>query len=183
MKTCPQCGAPLVRVPNSTWMSGDQWDAVKAGDWYCGTCPPLAGRSARFQTNSLSSSRRRWPESGRASKTEQMPLFSSERLSVTQQTIDFDAPHLSGSTYEPEHDGERLAGQMARVFHLMADGSWRTLAEIKQAVGGSEAGISARLRDFRKNGFGAHTVDRRRRKNLASGFWEYRLQVNGGTEA
>ena len=36
---CPTCGGQLERVPRSTNMNSDQWDAVKAGDWFCETCP------------------------------------------------------------------------------------------------------------------------------------------------
>lgn len=44
---CPQCGHALHEVPrHSTWMNDDQYNAVKAGDWYCGTCPPIEGRES-----------------------------------------------------------------------------------------------------------------------------------------
>ena len=85
--------------------------------------------------------------------------------------------HFSGSTYDPEHDGERLGGQLYRVFALMRDSEWRTLGEIASVAGGSEAGISARLRDCRKDRFGGHTVERRRRGEPKDGLWEYRLIV------
>jgi hypothetical protein len=88
---------------------------------------------------------------------------------------------FDGATYEPAHDRERLSTQYERVYALMRDGRWRTLSEIHAAVGGSEAGISARLRDLRKAERGGHTVDRRRRGNPADGVHEYRLVVNGGT--
>lgn len=38
---CPQCGGPIVAVrqsPNSP-LNSDQFDASKAGDYYCETCP------------------------------------------------------------------------------------------------------------------------------------------------
>jgi hypothetical protein len=54
----------------------------------------------------------------------------------------------------------------------MSDGVWRTLAEIKEAVGGSEAGISARLRDARRPAVGGFIVERRRRGAPAAGLWE-----------
>lgn len=36
---CPQCGGTLQRVPGSNWLNSDQYAAVKAGDWFCETCP------------------------------------------------------------------------------------------------------------------------------------------------
>ena len=81
---------------------------------------------------------------------------------------------IDGTTYDQRFDENRLSTQYARVFELMKDGAWRTLAEISALVSGSEAGISARLRDYRKVG---HTVERRRRGNPSSGLFEYRLIV------
>jgi hypothetical protein len=54
----------------------------------------------------------------------------------------------------------------------MADGRWRTLGEIQAACGGSEAAVSARLRDLRKVRHQSHIVERRR---VAGGLWEYRV--------
>src|SRR4051812_39177242 len=91
-----------------------------------------------------------------------------------QMTIDdWLARDFQGKTYDPKHDRHRLSSQYMRVFNLMKDGRWRTLAEIREVVGGSEAGISARLRDFRKAVNGGHVVDDRRQGK--SGVWEYRL--------
>ena len=88
--------------------------------------------------------------------------------------------HLDGETYESNHDFKRLTGQNLKVFNCMKDGVWRTLAEIEETLGDghSQAGISARLRDLRKDKFGSHTVDRRRRGNASKGLHEYRLILN-----
>lgn len=86
-----------------------------------------------------------------------------------QRELTFD-----GSTYDPLMDKDRLATLLGRVFSLMADGRWRTLAQIRERVGGSEASVSARLRDLRKRPFGAYTVEHRR---VAGGLWEYRLAL------
>jgi hypothetical protein len=85
------------------------------------------------------------------------------------------APHAAfdGKTYEPGKDHARLGGQLLAVFELMQDGAWRTLAEISAVVGGSEAAVSARLRDLRKEKYGAHEVDRQR---IEAGLWKYRLR-------
>lgn len=86
-------------------------------------------------------------------------------------------PGFDGRTYNGHFDYERLGRQAQGVFGVMRDGQWRTLAEISAATGYPEASISARLRDFRKEKFGAHTVEDRRCGNPARGLWEYRLSV------
>jgi hypothetical protein len=86
-----------------------------------------------------------------------------------------DGPTLfDGETFDPALDGARLTGQLARVYELMSDGAWRTLRDIARDAGGTEAAVSARLRDLRKARFGGHTVERRRVPG-ASGLWEYRV--------
>lgn len=80
-------------------------------------------------------------------------------------------PPFDGPELQPADHG-RLTGQLARVIDLMADGRWRTLAQITCLVGGSEAGISARLRDARKSRFGAWTVEKRR---IGNGLFSYRV--------
>lgn len=82
---------------------------------------------------------------------------------------------FDGRTFVSSLDGARLTTQFKLVAALMLDGRWRTLAEIAAKTGGSEAGVSARLRDFRKEKFGGHTVARRRRGDAARGLHEYRL--------
>lgn len=91
-------------------------------------------------------------------------------------------PHFS---VRPQHDGpglepadqERLGTLMDRVVSLMLDGEWRTLSEIASRAQGSEASVSARLRDMRKERFqdryGALTVEKRR---VSQGLYEYRVQ-------
>jgi hypothetical protein len=90
---------------------------------------------------------------------------------------------FSGETYKPERDFVRLSGQLGRVFDVMKDGRWRTLTQIANQIYYSrtghldtEAAISARLRDLRKEAHGGHTVERR---YVANGLHEYRLIVKG----
>lgn len=68
-------------------------------------------------------------------------------------------------------DCARLEGQTRRIFLLMADGCWRTLAEIEYLTQEPQASISAQLRHLRKLRFGGNTVNKRRRGNQ----WEYQL--------
>ncbi len=77
-----------------------------------------------------------------------------------------------GDTYDVAVDYARLNAQARRVYDVMADHRWRTLAEVAAVTGDPEASISARLRDFRKPEFGGMTVDRRRRDGR--GTYEYR---------
>jgi len=85
---------------------------------------------------------------------------------------DFDGP-----AYNRAADHERLSGQILRIFDLMRDGTWRTLAEIAARTGDPHASISAQLRHLRKARFGAHRIDKRPRGERGGGLWEYRLVI------
>lgn len=93
---------------------------------------------------------------------------------MNTRSFDFD-----GSTYEPQRDGHRLRGQLHAVKTLMSDGRWRTITEISCSVGGSEAGVSARLRDLRKPKFGGYVVERR---HVRGGLFGYRLVLSPAGE-
>jgi hypothetical protein len=84
---------------------------------------------------------------------------------------------INALTYEPPIDDKRILPQRERILRFMLERSslgWLTLREISDALGHPEASISARLRDFRKDVFGAYQVDRRRRVDM-KGTWEYRV--------
>ena len=83
-----------------------------------------------------------------------------------------DIERFDGETFNPPRDGHRLSCQLEGVRLLMADRRWRTLGDIAAAVNGSEAGVSARLRDLRKTRFGGYQVERR---HVSAGLWEYRV--------
>ena len=89
---------------------------------------------------------------------------------LVQSELSFDGP-----TFDPELDQARLTGQAHRVFNLMRDGVWRTLAEIEDSTQDPQASISARLRDLRKRKFGGFVVERRRRGDESRGLFEYRV--------
>lgn len=71
-------------------------------------------------------------------------------------------------------DTPRLAGQLAKVYTLMSDGRFRTLAQIAVVAGCLETSASARLRDLRKTKFGGHQVISRQLAN-SPGTHEYKL--------
>jgi hypothetical protein len=85
-------------------------------------------------------------------------------------------PVRDGATYDHARDGERLHCQHDRVFALMKDGAWRSLAAIASHTGDPPASVSARLRDFRKprftNLYGQTDLERR---YVCRGLFEYRL--------
>jgi hypothetical protein len=89
---------------------------------------------------------------------------------------------FDGITYDPAQDEKRLCTQLRRVFYVVVDGRWRTIQEIQAKIEtdlkahDSESGISARLRDLRKERFGAYDIQRRRRENT-NGVWEYRMNI------
>jgi hypothetical protein len=86
---------------------------------------------------------------------------------------------FGGVTYKRDKDGKRLWTQLQAVRDLMIDGKWRTLPEsavsVRQyyRVKASEASISARIRDLRKERFGGYVVERKR---LSAGLWAYRIK-------
>ena len=82
---------------------------------------------------------------------------------------------FDGATYDPAFDYQRLESQLERIKTLMSDGEFRTLAQIRNIIGGSEAGISARLRDLRKEKFGSYIVNRKRVGDPSAGLHAYQL--------
>ena len=84
---------------------------------------------------------------------------------------------FNGPAYEAKHDQKRLTGQILRVYTLMQDARWRTLAEIEKTTGDPPASVSAQLRHLRKERFGSHAVDKRPRGDRVRGLWEYRLRL------
>ena len=86
--------------------------------------------------------------------------------------------HFNGSDYDPKYDDIRLTGQIARVYHCMRDGRWRTLDELAVSTGDPHASVSAQLRHLRKARFGGHTVEKQPRGDRSHGLFEYRLILN-----
>lgn len=81
---------------------------------------------------------------------------------------------FGGQTYDSALDAERLSSQLGRVYAVMRDGEWHGLSELSARCGGSEASVSARLRDLRKPKFGSHAILRQR---VDAGLWMYWMVV------
>jgi hypothetical protein len=93
--------------------------------------------------------------------------------------LQLELDQFAGHDYVPEVDDERLSDQFHRIFDLMRDKQWRTLAEIQRLTNDPQASVSAQLRHMRKQRFGSHTVERRRVEGReAEGLFEYKLIVN-----
>ena len=94
---------------------------------------------------------------------------------MTAQLALFVTPSVyDGRTYNDKLDGARLDRQLDRVRDLMSDGRWRTLAQIARQARGTEAAVSARLRDLRKARFGGFAVTGKRCE--VDGLWVYRVE-------
>jgi hypothetical protein len=117
---------------------------------------------------------------GQKIECRQNPTDPSERQYRLAAPVDIPMT-FDGDTYVPVLDEVRLSGEMQQVFKAIIDGEWRTLDEIQEQIvldGGKLyplQSISARLRDLRKDRFGARQVERRRRGAEKVGLFEYRL--------
>lgn len=82
---------------------------------------------------------------------------------------------FDGATYDWRQDHARLKSQLHRVYTFMSDGGWHTLSDISAyGINGSEASVSARLRDLRKEQYGGHEIDRER---VEGGLFRYRMKI------
>ena len=107
-----------------------------------------------------------------------IPIPQNIRRSLPEDYVaqsDFD-----GKTIHTERDAIRLRRLYDRVFAVMSDGKPHTLAEIAQKAHGSEASVSARLRDMRKPKFGGHNVET---EYISDGLFQYRLVKEKETKA
>ncbi len=78
---------------------------------------------------------------------------------------------FGGATYDPALDGERLEKQLGRVYDRLSNGQWWTLSELHNYAGGSEAAVSARIRDLRKPQFGGYRIERMRLEDGLCVYW------------
>lgn len=86
-------------------------------------------------------------------------------------------PAFDGKTYVAELDEPRLTTQLQKVRHALESGEWLTYDEIAAREGLRVTnGISARIRDLRKEAHGSRIVHGRRRGNERAGLWEFRME-------
>jgi predicted transcriptional regulator len=94
--------------------------------------------------------------------------------SDSQQQINFNQP-FEGSDFNPVFDQKRLSTQLLEIFSLMQDKTFRTLSEIEKITGHGQSSISAQLRNLRKQKFGSHTLNKKRRGQGSQGLFEYQI--------
>ena len=70
-----------------------------------------------------------------------------------------------GRKHIPQGGTPMVAGNsiLERVRNLMSDGQARSLGDIQAKTGGTQASVSARIRDLRKPQFGGHTIETERK--------------------
>lgn len=76
--------------------------------------------------------------------------------------LEFMEQSLAGQeTGDPVEDAPRLARQLELVRAAMEPGNWWTLEELATVASCTTQSASARVRDLRKDKFGAHTIERK----------------------
>ena len=86
---------------------------------------------------------------------------------------------IHGQSYDANLDAARLGTLLERVRNSMLPGNWVTLRQLAEWCGGSEAGVSARLRELR-NDYRYDIQKKRSEENPA--IWFYRLQYRTDKE-
>lgn len=85
---------------------------------------------------------------------------------------------FGGKTYDATFDYDRLSKQMKIVYDFIKDGQFHTLKEMSKATSVPEASLSARLRDFRREKYGANIILKRHVGDRYNGLFEYRFVEN-----
>lgn len=84
-----------------------------------------------------------------------------------------ECPRFDGADISHARDTVRLTKQIKRVYEAMKSGSWMSVAEIHAITGDPENSIQSQIRNLRKEKFGGHKTETRRRGG--SSLYEYRL--------
>ena len=96
-------------------------------------------------------------------------IDESEKLSFSQAII------KSNPDKTPEEPKTaQYAGQLLKVYTVMRDGKWRTLAQIAFEAKAPEASVSARIRDLANE----KGIPHEKRKAREGSLYEYRLLIS-----
>lgn len=171
MGFCPGCGVQIE--------AGETVFLAAGGATHMGCQRKLEHIETQKKESAQSSSKfepKEESQSGFLFRDSEIAVIENAKKVVGVKHICFDGATVLGI------DTPRLSNQLARVFQLMRDGRFRTLAQIAAASACLETSASARLRDFRKTRFGGHTVVSRQVEGVPL-VYEYRLIVNERKEA
>lgn len=92
-------------------------------------------------------------------------------------------PQIRGGSFDESQDGERLRAQHEAIWEVMIEGGWHTLDSLQHelfarfGIQAKTTGISARIRDFRKDECGKHTVFEERVEGHPT-LWQFKLEAN-----
>lgn len=82
-------------------------------------------------------------------------------------------PTFDGESFDKDKDQARLTSNIVKVRQFMSDGEWHTAHDIRRGIGASpDTAILERVRDLRKERFGAFSIESKRREG---GTWCYRM--------
>lgn len=93
----------------------------------------------------------------------------------TVDGLEVPVPRRPNARYDLLADAVRHDRQRQAVMRFMSDGKWRTYVEIGEALKIQPQSAGARMRDLRKEQYGAHHVPRRHRPGAPRGTFEYRI--------
>lgn len=96
-------------------------------------------------------------------------------MQTDQQRHNYDSRPATfyGAGYEYNRDHVRLTKQLQKIYDIMKDESWHTLAEISEDTAIPEASVSAALRNLRNPKNGGYYIER---VHVRQGLHKYRLQ-------
>lgn len=71
------------------------------------------------------------------------------------------SPEFKGDDYVPSRDEPRLLKQFDRVWNVMRDGTWHTIAAVSQVTGDPPQSVARQIRYIRSPKRGGYSVERR----------------------
>ncbi len=88
-------------------------------------------------------------------------------------------PDFKGATYRRGVDGKRLGGQFERIWAIMRDGEYHTIAEVAEKTGDPAQSVGRQIRYIRSKPRGSHVLEREYRGN---GLYAFRVDFDAVTD-
>lgn len=93
-------------------------------------------------------------------------------MTTAKHNFDQDPPTFYGEGFDIDRDQIRLTAGLKKVYDVLKDEGWHTLADIEEKTGVPEASASAAMRTLRRPENGGYFIDRR---YISNGLYKYRL--------